>query len=53
MEAEYTALAEHFMKPSPEPNSSVRYFDKLSVQRWEAHLSNADLQRERFPPKVL
>jgi phenylpropionate dioxygenase-like ring-hydroxylating dioxygenase large terminal subunit len=31
-------MGEHFDKPMPEPNPSVRLFEKLTIERWQAHL---------------
>ena len=42
VEAEQTAMTEHFFKPSPEPNHSVRLFDRLTVERWEAWLASQE-----------
>ncbi|HLT37901.1 MAG TPA: aromatic ring-hydroxylating dioxygenase subunit alpha [Enhygromyxa sp.] len=31
-------MGEHFDKPMPEPNPSVRLFERLTIERWQAHL---------------
>ncbi len=38
VEAEQVALREHWRKPYPEPNPSVRLFEKVTIDRWRAHL---------------
>ncbi len=40
VEAEQDAMADHFHKPVPEPNDSVRLFEKLTVERWDAWLQS-------------
>lgn len=39
VEAEQEALAEHFERPIPEPNPSVKLFEKVTIDRWEKQLS--------------
>jgi hypothetical protein len=31
-------MGEHFNKPLPEPNPSVRLFERVTIDRWQAHL---------------
>ena len=31
-------MGQHFDKPMPEPNPSVRLFERLTIERWQAHL---------------
>jgi phenylpropionate dioxygenase-like ring-hydroxylating dioxygenase large terminal subunit len=31
-------MGEHFDKPVPEPNPSVRLFERLTIERWQTHL---------------
>jgi hypothetical protein len=31
-------MGEHFDQPMPEPNPSVRLFERLTIERWQAHL---------------
>lgn len=39
VEGEQSAImGEHFDKPMPEPNPSVRLFERLTIERWQAHL---------------
>ena len=33
-------MGEHFDKPMPEPNPSVRLFEKLTIERWQTHLDD-------------
>ena len=33
-------MGEHFDKPMPEPNPSVRLFERLTIERWQAHLDH-------------
>ena len=41
VEGEHAAVfGEHFDKPMPEPNPSVRLFERLSIDRWQAHLDD-------------
>jgi phenylpropionate dioxygenase-like ring-hydroxylating dioxygenase large terminal subunit len=35
-------MGEHFDKPMPEPNPSVRLFERLTIERWQAHLDERD-----------
>jgi hypothetical protein len=39
VEGEQSAImGEHFDKPLPEPNPSVRLFERVTIDRWQAHL---------------
>jgi phenylpropionate dioxygenase-like ring-hydroxylating dioxygenase large terminal subunit len=39
VEGEQVAImGEHFDKPLPEPNPSVRLFERVTIDRWQAHL---------------
>jgi phenylpropionate dioxygenase-like ring-hydroxylating dioxygenase large terminal subunit len=40
-------MGEHFDKPMPEPNPSVKLFESLTIERWQAHLD--DLGESRTP----
>ncbi|KIG15279.1 hypothetical protein DB30_05823 [Enhygromyxa salina] len=31
-------MGEHFDRPIPELNPSVRLFERLTIERWQAHL---------------
>lgn len=39
VEAEQEALGEHWDKPMPEPNPSVRLFEKVTIERWQTYLA--------------
>jgi len=41
VEAEQRALEQHWTKPYPEPNPSVRLFEKVTIERWRAHLAHS------------
>lgn len=50
VEAEMQRLDENFFKPIPEMNTSVRLFDKVNSERWQAWLDySAGKQRSTVP----
>jgi phenylpropionate dioxygenase-like ring-hydroxylating dioxygenase large terminal subunit len=45
-------MGEHFNAPMPEPNPSVRLFERLSIERWETWLAEKSGQAPKLTTRV-
>lgn len=45
-------MGDHFFQPMPEPNPSVRLFERLTIERWETALAEAAGQAPKLTTRV-